>query len=195
MKKKIAWSLGAVFVIAIIAVVLRPGLLLLPMVLSGRYTGMQRDTPFIEAHGKAVNTFVNSKGFGISRMQRKGFWNERSVLFEGVSYVPVAIKLIGLTPEGGNRYFEDTHPPEKRTIPTAVHRKLSAVELAAVERIKLGDALYVQIPSMDGDRGMTDVRVIAPIRATSSCLECHKGKVGDLLGAFDYHLIREEPSH
>lgn len=179
---------------SVIAVVLNPELLMIPMALSGRYTGVRRDTPFPEAHERAVRSFTESQGFGISRMRHKDLWNENTVLLEGVVYAPWQINLIGLTTEEGSRYFEDPRPPLKKQLATAAHRKLSEVELAAVEKIKLKDSPFVKVAATEQDQKKGAVRVIAPIRASQSCLECHRGKIGDLLGAFDYLLIPEEHS-
>lgn len=127
-------------------------------------------------------------------MRRQNLWNESTVLLEGVVYTPWQINLIGLTTEEGFRYFEDPRPPLKKQLGTAAHRKLSQVELAAVEEIKLKDSPFVKVAATEQDQKEGAVRVIAPVRASQSCLECHRRKVGDLLGAFDYHLIPEDRS-
>lgn len=198
MKKKLVRILVAALAMFVIAVVFNPRLLMLPimlpMALTGRYTAARFDAPFLEAHERAVRSFVESEGFGISRMRHKDMWNERTVLLEGVVYAPWQINLIGLTTEKGFRYFEDPRPPLKKQLGTAAHRKLSEVELAAVEEIKLKDSPFVKVAATEQDQKKGAVRVIAPIRASQSCLECHRGKVGDLLGAFDYLLIPEERS-
>lgn len=181
MKRILLWSL-AIGVAAVMAVVL-----MIPL----RYGGIRSDSPFIKAHERAVRSFVKSEGFGISRLRRKELWNERAVLLEDASYQPWAINLIGLTAENGKRYFDDARPPKKKEIPTAEHRELSEIELAAVEAIQSRDTPYAKLAALKKYEHLNAVRVVAPIRALQACLECHSGKVGDVLGAFDYHLLPE----
>ena len=192
MKKKLAIFLIAAGAFCAIVVIFNPHLLMIPMALSGRYTGVRGDTPFPEAHERAIRSFVASQGFGISRMRRMDYWNEHSIVLEGSRYVPWEIKLVGLTAEKGFRYFESSHPPLKREIGIAAHRQLSEAESTAVDEIKLRDSPLVKVPFAGKDHERGAIRVMAPIRASQKCLECHRGKAGDLLGAFDYLLIPEE---
>ena len=181
MKKILLWS----FVIGVASVIA------LVLLITLRYTGMRGDSPFIEAHARAVRSFVKSEGFGISRLRRRELWNEYAVQLEGASYKPWAINLIGLTAENGKRYFNDARPPKKKEIPTAEHRELSEIELAAAEAIQSRDTPYTKLAALKKYEHLNAVRVVAPIRALQGCLGCHTGKVGDVLGAFDYHLLPE----
>jgi hypothetical protein len=180
-KRFLLWSSLAIGVAALIVIVVTTRL----------YTGVRSDTPFVEAHERAVRSFVKSEGFGISRLRRKDLWNEHSVLFENARCMPWAINLIGLTADNGKRYFENARPPKKKEIPTAAHRELAEIELAAVETIQSRDTPFAKLPASKEYQDLRLIRVIAPIRALQDCLECHTGKVGDVLGAFDYHLLAE----
>lgn len=83
-----------------------PSLLVLPLLWSGYWKPPYSQSPFLEAHQRAVKSFVESEGFGFRRFHKPGLWNEASVVFEGGSYTPYQVHLIGLTPEKGDRYFE-----------------------------------------------------------------------------------------
>ena len=164
----------------------------------GYLTWPHQKAPFAEAHQRAINSFVASKGFGIDRFgKRPDFWQESSVVFEEALYSPAGIRLIGLTPENGERLFDFSYPPKKETLLMAKHRPLNSDESEAVKRLREGQPwakfLVKPPPKKEYD---TTLRVIAPIFAQKSCLECHDVKEGALLGAFDYWLIEmEEQAH
>jgi hypothetical protein len=176
-KRKLLWSL--LIVVATVAIALTA--------VTNLYTGLRADSPFIDAHERAVRSFVKSEGFGISRFKRKDLWNDWSVQFEGASCRTWGLHLIGLTAEKGQRYFEG-RPPKKTDISSAEHRKLDDAERGAAQILLSGNVQYVKIPTTKDD-DLKSVRVLAPIRALQSCLKCHQGKVGDVLGAIDYQLV------
>jgi len=161
-----------------------PVLFHLPSVWLGKESFPRSGEPFLEAHERAINTFVASQGFGIGRVRSAELWNEQSVKFEGMEYEGNHIRLIGLTAEEGDRYFMESDAPKKTRIGEAKWRPLSDWETEAVEKLKSG-ASFVSQPVSDPE---TDVRVIAPMCAKESCLECHDVKAGELIGALDYWL-------
>ena len=168
------------------ALVIWPILLLLV----GYHTGPRAHTPFPEAHQRAINTFVASEGFGIGRLgKRPDFWQEFSIVFENTSYRTAKIRLIGLTPEKGDRYFDSSYPPKKETLLKAEHRPLTSEESEAVTQLREGKpwTKFLVKPPPKNEYDAT-LRVIAPVFAQKSCLECHDVKEGALLGAFDYWL-------
>lgn len=153
------------------------------------YGPPKNGSPFLEAHQRGINTFVNSAGFGARRMVKNTYWSDHSVIFEGTRYYANQFHLIGLTPEYGDRYFEG-HMPKIEAIVKTPHRPPSAEEAEAIAKLRAG-APWAQLPAppyrfYQGEK--KQIRVIAPVFALESCLECHAVKTGTLLGAFDYWL-------
>jgi len=157
------------------------------------YSSPRSKSPFPEAHQRAVNSFVNSAGFGFYRLAKSERWNELSLIFEDTVYRKNTLHLIGLTPELGDRYFEED-APRKKKLPEAKHRPLTKEEAEAIAKIHAGAPwVHLPAPPYEGYQGeLEQIRVIAPIFAQQSCLECHEVKEGTLLGAFDYWLYDPE---
>lgn len=191
MNKKLLIFTFVVIGLMIVAVAVNPLLLMVPMVASGLYEPMGHRTPFEEAHERAVKTFVNSRGFGITRMRRAGHWNERSVELDGEEFDPIEIRLVGTTPEFGPRYFTNRNPPRKEFLSEFPFREPTDAESSALERLKTRQSLREELPTEVG----TDPnfkRILAPIFASEDCLRCHSVEVGEMLGAFDYLLWPQE---
>lgn len=186
--KRTAKIVAVVFGLLVALTVVFPFWLMLPMVWSGWYEGMRSDRSFEEAHARAVNTFVEGEGFGIARIRRAGLWNEFSVVFEGRRYQSFGVRLIGLTEEYGPRYFEGQYPPRKGKIADSETRELTREEIDAVVHLVATGSAYEQLGK--GDDGL--IQVIAPIQADKSCMECHEGDSGSILGAFEYELYLYE---
>ncbi|MCW0219698.1 MAG: hypothetical protein OJI67_15345, partial [Prosthecobacter sp.] len=156
------------------------------LLLIGYHTWPRQKAPFAEAHQRAINSFVASEGFGIGRFgKRPEFWQEWSVVFEETLYRSEGIRLIGLTPENGERYFSYYYMPKKESLAKANHRPLTSDESEAVAQLREGKpwAKFLVKPTPKNEYAAT-LRVIAPIFAQKSCLECHEVKEGTLLGAF-----------
>jgi hypothetical protein len=191
MKLKIAIATVVVSGLLALAVAVNPLLLMIPFALTGKYGGLRSDSTLEEAHARAVNSFVESKGFGLSRMRHLSLWNDRMVYFDGREYDPWRIQLIALSSEMGERIYTSTEPPKKNKITEAPRRDLSFEERTAVAELRKGMSLSSPIAMDSGSQVDVDgaMRVLAPLRLTTSCIECHKGKVGDLIGAFAYTLV------
>lgn len=158
--------------------------------LTGYYTGPRANASFLEAHQRAIVTFVENEGFGISRFRPARFWNELYINLEGGTYHSEDIHLIGLTPEKGDRYF--CSPSRKSKLPSSPTRPLTGEESAAVAKLRTREVPYVKLKSADPEQAWK-VHVLAPLWAEKSCLECHDVSEGSLLGAFDYSLIDTQP--
>lgn len=155
-----------------------------------------RSGPFEEAHLRAVNSFVASDDFGIRRFKKANLWNEGSVTLGcETRYRPRKIRLIGTTPEYGDRLFLKDRPPHKDWISKTKSRPLSTIETAAIERFRSptdsnSKGESEELPLEPGTASDA-VRIVAPIYASQDCLQCHSAKEGDLLGAFEYLLLPE----
>lgn len=194
MKRKITIAIAIVVGALALAVAVNPLLLIIPLGMTGKYGGLRSDSTLKEAHARAVNSFVKSKGFGLSRMRHLSFWNDRRVTYKGREYDPVGIQLIGLSDEMGDRIFSRHRPPQKHDIAGAKRRELSTVELSAVAELRRGLNLSAPIP-LDPEIGIEldgSMRILAPLTLTKGCIECHDGEVGDLVGAFAYTLFPQD---
>ena len=191
MKRKIAIAAVVVIGLLALAVAMNPLLLMIPFALTGKYGGLRSDSTLEEAHARAVKSFVESKGFGLSRMRHLSLWNDRIVHFDGREYDPWRVQLIGLSSEIGERIYTSTKPPKKDELTDAPRRDLSVEEVSAVAELRKGMNLSSPIAMESGSQLDVDgaMRVLAPLRLTKNCIECHKGNVGDLIGAFAYTLV------
>ncbi len=185
MRKILKVFLLAILGLWLVSILISPFAIYLPWIWTGRLAFARSGEPFLEAHERAINTFVDSKGFGFSRIRSAQLWNEQSIEFEGQMYEPEHIRLIGLTSEHGPRYFDESMPPEKESLKKTNWRPLSEWETQAVEKLKHG-APYV---SQKGPDKETEIRVSAPMFAEKSCLKCHDTLEGELIGALDYWLL------
>lgn len=200
MKDNIDKHRKAIYIAVFVALLLALSPILVPMgyvlflVVFLDYSGPRWDTPFPVAHQRAITTFVESAGFGSSRLPRKStHWFERSVVLEQGHYTVADLNLIGLTPELGDRRF-DFIPP-KKDLAKITHRPLTPEEADAVAQLRAGKP-WVKLLVKPGRlpavyEGVTH-RVIAPVPAQESCLECHQVKPATLLGAFEYWLRKQE---
>ena len=157
------------------------------------FEGPGTDTPFDEAHEKALQSFVDGVGFGVVRMRSLEHWNEISVKIGRESYQVDSIKLIGATKEDGPRYFTEYRGASKKRISEEIYRTLTPEELKALELLRSGEQSFYMEAVEDTSRILDeDTRVIAPLFARESCLRCYEAEVGELLGAFDYRLTKVE---
>ena len=158
------------------------------------YASFRHDSPFEEAHGRAVRSFVDGAGFGVFRFRKKEHWNDHSVNLDGDTYEVRTVQLIGATAEEGPRYFESfREPPRKEDVLETPHRILTAREQEIIGILRRKEVAYVkEVVIEDREDEEVDTRVIAPLFARENCLKCHEAEVGELLGAFDYRLSRKQ---
>lgn len=142
----------------------------------------QRWSSFAAMHSYFVQQFVESEGFGFSRIMRLDEPYFRELVVNGRPYQLQRMELVSINGSGEPfAYVNDFYNPTKERLPTAEHRALTEFELSAVKKIKVGrEVVYngdAEQPVLVGD-----------IRATRSCLECHSVKPGELLGCMTYEL-------
>ncbi len=157
--------------------------------LDAPYYGIRNRASLEEAHQRAITSFIEGDRFGYSRFKRSVYWNDMTVAYDGRDFHTKAIRLIGLTPEYGSRYFTDGAPNKKAARLNKSSRELTFPELDAIQHIK-NNSTFAEIPKYYSDSLVT--HIIAPIHAKRECLKCHDIKLGDLLGAMDYYLVEIE---
>lgn len=142
-------------------------------------------------HAQFVEAFVDSEGFGVTRsppMMRLMMKNSGTAVGD-TGLCVMSVELIGIAkhdppvayPPSPFSGFQHTDRNEDSP-DSGQTRDLTASEREAVRMLSEGWQLIVK---SEGD----EVRVTGPIRARSSCLECHKQrKTGDVLGALGYRM-------
>lgn len=153
------------------------------------------ETPFLEAHEKAVRSFVDGEHFGIARFKKRGYFHERSLKLGDEVWKFDEVYLIGASPEYGQRYYLDGYVASHATkddLAESSTRPLFPGEIIAVSLLREKQSRFYQLNVGSKDSGETkrEKRVLAPIIVEGSCLKCHQGRVGDILGVFDYHLSK-----
>jgi len=75
--------------------------------------------------------------------------------------------------------------PTMAAVKEAKTRELERFETDALKELAAGkEAVHVAAT-------VNQVRMVGAIRMAESCMKCHEGKQGDLLGAFTYDLVRD----
>lgn len=148
--------------------------------------GLPRE--LLQMHDDGVLSFVNSEGFGKTRLPPMNGILHREV--EGTKQFIIGIRLIGIARHNPPRVFSDGmgmsifHVPDKQDPrPRIASRALTAWERRALRDLDAGQRLVIR---KEGDH----TEVVGPIRAGDECLGCHKNKrAGDMLGALVYSLV------
>ena len=118
---------------------------------------------------------------------------------EGEEWAVDNLILVGSSQEYGERSFEElsqrwSQRLRKSELGEVNPRPLSEAEREVIRELREGKKEWVEVKRLLLDPNQWKRRIFAPILAQESCLKCHEAEVGDLLGAFDYHLsrLREE---
>jgi Protein of unknown function (DUF3365) len=149
----------------------------------------------LRMHDDGVLSFVNSEGFGKTRLPPMSGILRREV--EGTKQLIVRIELIGIARHNPPRVFSDAmgmsifHIPDKKDPrPRAASRAMTEWERQALRDLDAGERLVIR-------KEGRYTTVVGPIRAGDECLGCHKKqRAGDMLGALVYSLapLPAEPS-
>ncbi|QOV89406.1 hypothetical protein [Humisphaera borealis] len=156
-------------------------------------------TTYDAMHKFFVERFVESEGFGFSRMiSQRDLARSNALYVDGQSYRVGAVRLISPgepDKEGkvGKPFaYEPTEKvkmrgrdPMRNALKESDKKALGPFETEAMAKLRAGEQTVM---GAEGGKPM----LIGAIRATTDCLECHKVKEGTLLGAFRYPLERTE---
>jgi hypothetical protein len=145
-----------------------------------------------EAHRTAVNDFISPQRMGYirSRNEVAGFESHR---FTGLNerwkrdydnaryWQVVRLELVGLLRGENPRVYVAKTIPKMEQLVNTPQRALNDFEKTALPQLRTQEDLVVnQQPSR--------IEMLGAVRAGKTCLECHHGDRGKLLGAFSYSL-------
>ena len=141
----------------------------------------------LRMHDEGVLSFVNSEGFGKTRLPPMNGILRREI--EGTKQFIVGIRLIGIAKHNPPQVFTDGmgmsifHVPNRQDPrPRIASRGMTGWERQALRDLDAGQRLIIR---KEGKY----MEVVGPIRAGDECLGCHKNKrASDMLGALVYSL-------
>lgn len=169
-------------------------------------TGASQWESFEQMHEFYEHSFVESEGFGISRILTFDEPQDRRLKIEGQPYTVAKLNLIGLMKAEGQVYEPSWISMMRNNLSDYPARSLTTNEEDAIRELRGGSNLvwshhpapfsqnrHANITELDlseQNRPLTQdsYTLIAPLRAGASCLDCHDAKRGELLGAFVYTM-------
>jgi hypothetical protein len=141
-------------------------------------------------HRDGILDFANPLEFGMvdSRTRTAGFTPHgfTKVPTAGENWQIQTVELIGLLRHPEPTVYISFRLPAMDELKDAPTRPPDTFESAGLELIRKGDDL-VAAETQDGNR----MRLLGSIRNGNTCIKCHGGDRGDLLGAFSYVLSRK----
>lgn len=141
---------------------------------------------FEALHERYTQAFVDSDGFGVSRVLTFDSPENRALLVNGKKHRVDNVQLIGLMNDVPRAYASSFMNPTRSMLATSAQRPLKSFEKEAIARLKAG-ADYVLV-SGGHEPVPPPGTLIAALRAGASCISCHDVEHGQLLGAFAYRL-------
>ena len=147
---------------------------------------------FEELHERYTQAFVNSEGFGISRLLTFNSPENRAFLVNGRKCRVHRAQLIGLSGDVPRVYESSFTNPTRSMLATSTQRPLTDFETQAIHRMK-GGADYV-LSGNDREAENPLGTLVAALRTSQSCMECHDAEHGQLLGALAYRLDTPLPN-
>lgn len=143
---------------------------------------------FQEMHARYTEAFVESEGFGISRVMTFEDPGRKHLPIDGLAYAMSKMQLIGLSQGSPVAYIPSWLNVQRSLLEKYETRDLTDFEMDSVERFALGESLTWQFRD-----NRSEVTLVGALRAEQSCVECHQVGEGELLGAFVYTLRKTEP--
>ncbi|HEX4999943.1 MAG TPA: hypothetical protein VFY29_17110 [Terriglobia bacterium] len=169
-----------------------------PFPVASPWTPAERWTSELTMHDYFIDQFLESPGFGDSRMvmPRMTILDSMRLIIGCESYVKgrspdpgvyklEKIALIGIAKHSSPVVFVSRFHGLPSGSPT---RPLTAFEQKALAGLRIGETMV----SQTDEKG--NAVAIGAVQARKECLGCHETyKVGDLLGAFSYGLVPAPP--
>jgi|GEM_PF-897696 len=159
-----------------------------------------------EFHLAGTIDFVNAPGFGYIPSQ-KGSGTPFGDLSRVMGFQPHAfrkppgirrapgtqatwlidrLELVSLLKHSEPAVYISKHLPRMDELSEATTRPLSDFESQALPKLRAGEELVI-------DTQPGEIRMLGAVRAITRCLDCHRAREGDLLGAFTYRLLSTPP--
>ncbi|MCA9040881.1 MAG: hypothetical protein KDA65_11085 [Planctomycetaceae bacterium] len=94
----------------------------------------------------------------------------------------VQLQLVSLLKHGEPVVYNSPELPRMEALKETGTRPLTELEQSALAKLCAGEDLVFEIEP-------TTIRMLGSLRALRSCLKCHRGEEGQLLGAFTYEFL------
>jgi hypothetical protein len=142
-------------------------------------TPVSRTKDFDLIHRGSIKLFADSNTVP---PKKRVTWNTDEKAKKEKLWEIKSLDLVGVVMHDTPVVYMSEKIPEMKALSTKPTRPLDYFELAGLEHLVQGEAIYVR------SKGET-LRVLGPIHAGKACLKCHyESKEGDLLGAFSYTI-------
>ena len=143
---------------------------------------------FDAMHARYTKAFVESEGFGISRVVTFRDPGRMHLPIDGLAYQVTKMQLIGLSKDRPVVYLSSWLNVMRDQLKNYEARTLTDSELESVERLEAGESL-----TWDFQQDRSEVTLVGALRAEESCIACHQASEGELLGAFVYSMQQVAP--
>jgi hypothetical protein len=142
-------------------------------------TPVSRTKDFDLIHRGSIKLFADSNTVP---PKKRVTWNTNEKAKKEKLWEIKSLDLVGVVMHDTPVVYMSEKIPAMKDLSTKPTRPLDYFELAGLEQLLKGEAIYVR--SKDDT-----LRVLGPIQAGKACLKCHhESKEGDLLGAFSYTI-------
>jgi hypothetical protein len=91
------------------------------------------------------------------------------------------LELVSLLRHETPRVYVADQLPSMDQLAEVPNRALNDFEASALPQLETSEDVVI-------DQGQKRIQMLGSVRAASSCLECHEGERGRLLGAFSYEI-------
>jgi hypothetical protein len=150
-----------------------------------------------DTHTAAVDDFISPGRIGYARRRDEvaGFESHRfrslNERWQYANYTAnnpqqwqvVRLELVGLLRHNEPRVYTAERLPSMDKLVDVAHRPLNNFEKTALPKLVTQEDIVInQQPNR--------IEMLGALRAGKTCLECHEGERGKLLGAFSYEIVR-----
>ena len=140
-------------------------------------------------HAYYIKSFVESEGFGGSRIPQitPRDW---MLAVDGKLYSVGKLELLSFIHDGEQdvvAYENSWNVLARNSLSGYEQRPLTEFEQRVVDYLRSGGEPVLHHKNLE-------TRLVAPLTASESCLQCHDGEKGDVVGAFSYSLNRVSPA-
>ncbi len=95
------------------------------------------------------------------------------------------LELVGMLLHDQPRVYVSDQLPDMEKLDAYKTRDMNAFEKKAIKKILEGESTVVKATN-------SRIQMVGALWATKNCLQCHRAKSGDVLGAFSYEILRTD---